>query len=304
MIEAVRPKKVKKAKSSAHGGGGPKGVQKPKKGKTAGLAMASPEQITLKFSLPPPRSSISPVKKPVPTRPKEVDSDGDTVNGWSGDEDQPVASGSRSRVSTITPLSSREPTPQPRLAFPPRPQAIAPNFPPFTPNGYVHPAMVKQPPLSSSPFAPPNDQDATTTVTSTTVNTLNATGKRKASSPNLDARLPKKLQHDEIAPGFLQRPPSPEPLVDFADQEPRAFAHTVDQDAGYTDDRNSYPNFASLFQQSNGSAMLSAQPPPYSHSPPRRLQALGSPSRSDSFLPPAPMAYSLAQHLQASSDNP
>ena len=105
-------------------------TRKTKKQRSPVKSSGPPTQvpITLKFKIPP-----AAVIEPAPiVREKEVDSDGDTVGEWSGNEDAedggaPIASGSGfqspSRTNTLTPLSSPEPTPPRRRGFPARPRS-------------------------------------------------------------------------------------------------------------------------------------------------------------------------------------
>lgn len=318
VIAATKTKRIKKSKATEGRAGGPKGVKKPKESLDNGMrGTTSPAKIVLKFTAPTaPSKSASPKKaKPHQIRPKEVDSDGDTVNGWSGDEQEPIASGSgsrsgsRGRTSTITPLSSREPTPQPRLAFPPRPsQSTMPGFTSFSADGFIHPAMMNQslpvPPLfmteqlpshAKSPF--PGD------IPPDLIASPDVSRKRKRSLDVSDTISSSNfLSTEKAASKFIPHlPSSPDPIAGPFEPDGPSSSDSF----GRQNDYNIKDIISSNFiNGTNGSAMLSADPPPYSHSPPRKRKESDSPGRMDSFLPPAPMAYSLAQHLQVRSHSP
>jgi hypothetical protein len=128
--EQVKVKKVKRTRKSNLG---PKEGGKKKKMGTGGRGVKSKtgQSVVIKFKIPtttPGTSPNAPKKQDAKSsiREKEVDSDGDTVGGWSEDDHDNGASQNigiaRARSgSTLSSLTSMSITPPRRLAFPPRP---------------------------------------------------------------------------------------------------------------------------------------------------------------------------------------
>lgn len=141
IIPSVKKRRIQKGQSMAASQEGGIGVkQKGQIRKMKDSAQTNGSPLKIRFRVPRP---------PVLVREKEVDSDGDTVGDWSGDdEDIPIVPlPSRSRSNSLTSLSSREPTPPRRLAFPPRPNSpIISGTTPFIANGhengFINPAMM------------------------------------------------------------------------------------------------------------------------------------------------------------------
>lgn len=133
-----RTQKVQRTKGSQEGGAEEKKKSQVEKLKNSAQTNGSPLKLRSKVPRP-----------PVVVREKEVDSDGDTVGDWSGDDegDPIVPLPSRTRSDSLTSISSREPTPPRRLAFPPRPTSpVLAGSTPFISNGhgngYINPAMM------------------------------------------------------------------------------------------------------------------------------------------------------------------
>jgi len=142
----VKPKKVKNKKVRKSLVVGPASGQKNKK--RAVLKDKNDKEVSkpviIKFQVPP---------QITPQRTKEVDSDGDTVCGYSDEDDIPARSGSSSLSSAPSSLSA---TPPRRLAFPSRP-ALNPNSITTTSlsqmttseSGYIRPEMIQSLPSDS-----------------------------------------------------------------------------------------------------------------------------------------------------------
>lgn len=271
--------KKRKLQTSPKRSTSPKKKAKSKKAKpsTSVPPETSAGPTILKFTVP-----AALLKKAAPVqREKEVDSDGETMDGGSTaseDNNDPIdpSGRSRSRSDSLTPLSSRAMSPPqpPRLAFPPRP----PNPPdvneaplhPAMPDGYIHPALM------TLKHPAPNNRGLSGQHRPTPQDLL------RWSESSRDKSVFKKATSSSGTPSAR--------LGDGA-----ALAHGHEQYPRPPYD-SSPANFIPLTQGRNGSAM--ADPPPYSHSPPRRLMP-SPPGRrmNNDLLPPAPMAYSLAHHL-------
>ena len=123
VIIPTKPKSVKSKKSTKSAVSkdqisGPKESSVKKKVQTRPALNGTKSGSPLKIRFKVPAQSTIPSEPVKHKRPKEVDSDGDTVGGWSDDTDDDRA---RSPASSLTALSDLSATPPRRLAFPPRP---------------------------------------------------------------------------------------------------------------------------------------------------------------------------------------
>jgi len=123
VVIPTKPKSVKSKKStkcaiSKDPTAGPKGSSVKKKVQTRPALNGTKSGSPLKIRFKVPAQSTKPSEPVKHKRPKEVDSDGDTVGGWSDATDDERA---RSPASSLTALSDLSATPPRRLAFPPRP---------------------------------------------------------------------------------------------------------------------------------------------------------------------------------------
>lgn len=108
--------KAKKAKpdTSGAGPGRPKGSKAKNVQAKPGKKGIKP--LVIKFQVPP---KSTPQRQP---RTKEIDSDGDTVGGYSDDDEDDLQNRGKSPTSSLSSApSSLSATPPRRLAFPPRP---------------------------------------------------------------------------------------------------------------------------------------------------------------------------------------
>ncbi|ORY34354.1 hypothetical protein BCR39DRAFT_517877 [Naematelia encephala] len=108
QVPQTTPKGKKKRKLAGSREGGTKAKKK----------RTEQTDLVVKLKLPPDLSA--PEQRP--SKVKEVDSDGDTVGGWSTDDDGPAKAASSS-FSSLTPSPFER-----RLAFPPRPSVVTPNI--------------------------------------------------------------------------------------------------------------------------------------------------------------------------------
>lgn len=171
----VKPKnmKTKKSKKSLTAGPdqGVKGSNKKKSPVKNGNKSTKP--VILKFKVP--NTTKPPQAQAAVRRPKEVDSDGDTVGGYSDDDDVENQNRADSPDSTLSSApSTLSATPPRRLAFPPRPPptylessvtttSLAQIM--ITEPGYIRPDMIQSIPHESTPQLISQDKDEVVAVT-------------------------------------------------------------------------------------------------------------------------------------------
>lgn len=148
-IEAVvKSRKVKAQKGKTiNNGAGPGGLKGSKAKKSSAIpGKKGIKPLVIKFQVPP---KSAPQRQ---ARPKEIDSDGDTVGGYSDDDDdQELQNRAESPASSLTSApSTLSATPPRRLAFPPRlppPHSESSNIG----TGFIRPDMIQSHRESTGP---------------------------------------------------------------------------------------------------------------------------------------------------------
>lgn len=323
-------KQVKKARKSNLGPKGPSSNRKKKKKRVSeeGQGVTEPTKpVKLKFKIPKPAGDVHKEEETPAVREKQVDSDGDTVGGWSEDDPEPNASSSRS--SSLTSMSM---TPPRRLAFPPRPpmpQGPGDQVDAVLSTGFIRPEMMNQTSTSINFDDGHSDQSSV----------LSSDSGSSTPPPVLDEILAKKRMKPPPAANIIRLSkrivhPAPQSNMESAKSKD-GNSNSAYQGALGLHDPTSNPNLdpdahrpppsspdpllMDTDNDDNGNdhffngqiANRDSLPPPYTHSPPPRLTDTsvdvdrsgdtGNQNGPDSLFPDTPLWYTYNQHNRLSA---
>jgi hypothetical protein len=330
--EREKPIKVKKARKSNLGPKGPSSNRKKKKVSEEGQGVSEPtKSVKLKFKIPKPNGNVHDGKETpvVRVREKQVDSDGDTVGGWSEDDPEPDAS---PRSSSLTSMSI---TPPRRLA-PQMQQGPSDQVDPLVvlSTGFIRPEMMHQ---TSALLNLDGHSDQSSVLLSDSVSSDPGSS---TPPPVLDEISAKKRKKPPPAANIIRlskrivHPPAPRPNIvrspmesaksnngnaNSAYQGALDLHDPMDPDAHQLPPSSPDPLLMDTDHDDNGNDLFfngqianrNSLPPPYTHSPPPRLTDTSvdvdrsgdteNQNGPDSLFPDTPLWYAYNQHNRLSA---